>query len=139
MIEKLKKLYAKDEDQAAYIAYDEFESFKRPASTGMVDYLNEFERLYNKIKCHRMELPSGVLAYRLLKSANISEDRQQLARATLLELTYENMKKQLKAIFDTSSVGDGQTFKSSKKVTLPANIANKDVTITTDIVDCDLL
>ena len=50
-----------------------------------------------------MELPTGVLAYRLLKSANVSDERQQLARATLSELTYENMKKQLKAIFDNSS------------------------------------
>ena len=34
--------------------------------------------------------------------------------------------------------GDGQLFKSSKQVTLPASIANMDVSITTDVVDCDL-
>ena len=69
----------------------------------MTDYLNEFERRYNKIKSLNMELPTGVLAYRLLKSANISADRQQLARATLSDLTYDKMKKQLKAIFDNSN------------------------------------
>ena len=33
-----------------------------------------------------MELSRGVLAYRLLKSVGISEDKQQLARATLPNL-----------------------------------------------------
>ena len=47
-----------------------------------------------------MGLPDGVLAYRLLKSTNLTVEKQQLARATLSELTYDNMKKQLKAIFD---------------------------------------
>ena len=50
-----------------------------------------------------MELLTGVLAYRLLKSAEISEDKQQLARATLPAFTYECMKKQLKAIYDSLS------------------------------------
>ena len=49
-----------------------------------------------------MELPDGVLAYRLLKSANISKEKQQLARATLTELTFTNMRKQLKAIHDSA-------------------------------------
>ena len=45
-----------------------------------------------------MELPTGVLAYRLLKIAGISEDKQQLAGATLPSLSYDCIKKQLKAI-----------------------------------------
>ena len=50
-----------------------------------------------------MELPDGDLAYRLLKSANISKEKQQLDRATLTELTFANMRKQLKAIHDIAS------------------------------------
>ena len=60
---------------------------------GIVDYLNEFEQLYNQIKHYDMELPTGVLAYRVLKNANITHEKQQLVRATLTLLTYENMKK----------------------------------------------
>ena len=70
---------------------------------GIVDYLNEFEQLYNQIKHYDMELPTGVLAYRVLKNANITHEKQQLVCATLTLLTYENMKKQLKAIYDSSS------------------------------------
>ena len=50
-----------------------------------------------------MELPTGVLAYKVLKNANLSNEKQQLIRATVVSLTYENMKKQLKAIFDSST------------------------------------
>ena len=100
LINKLKSLFAKDSNQAAYLAYDKFETFKRPIDMNIVDFINEFERLYNNIKKFEMELPTGVLTYRLLKSADISEDKQQLARATLSEFSYECMKRPLKAIYD---------------------------------------
>ena len=38
-----------------------------------------------------------------MKSEDISEDKQQLARATLPEFSYECMKRQLKAIYDNLS------------------------------------
>ena len=50
-----------------------------------------------------MELPPGVLGYRLLKSVEISEGKQQLAGATMSSFTYDDMKKQLKAIYDNLS------------------------------------
>ena len=103
LINKLEALFAKDSNQAAYLAYDKFETFKRPVDMTIVDFINEFERLYNNIKKYEMELPTGVLAYRLLKSADISEDKQQLARATLPSFSYECMKKQLKTIYDNLS------------------------------------
>ena len=90
----MKSLFAKDINQAAIIAYDKFEMFKRPANINIVDFINEFERLYNNIKKHDIELPTGVLAYRLLKS----EDKQQLARAAMSSFMYNDMKKQLKVI-----------------------------------------
>ena len=65
------------------------ETFKRATDISMIDFINEFERLYNNIRKYEIELPAGVLAYRLLKSAEISEDKQQLARATLTPFSYE--------------------------------------------------
>ena len=82
MITKLKSLFAKDINEAALLAYDKFEQFKRPVDMNIIDFINEFERLYNNIKKYVMEHPTGVLAYRLLKSVGVSEDKQQLARAT---------------------------------------------------------
>ena len=88
----------------AFMAYDKFENFKRPDDMNIVDYIKKFERLNNQIKDFDMELPTGVLAYEVLKNANISNQKQQLIQATIVTLTYGNMKRQLKAIFNTSTI-----------------------------------
>ena len=71
ILEQLDKLYPKDRHQTAYLAYEAFEKFQRPVAMSMSDFINEFERMYHKLKQHKMELPDGVLAYRLLKSAHL--------------------------------------------------------------------
>ena len=95
-------MYAKDINALAYMTYDQFENFKRPDDMSIVDYINEFERLNNKIRQFDMVLPTGLLAYKVLNNANISSEKKQLIRATVVTLTYENMTKQLKAIYDSS-------------------------------------
>ena len=100
-----------------FTAYEDFETFQRPLEMTIVEYINEFERLYNTIKVHKMELPTGVLAYRMLKSANISEEKQQLVRVTLVALTYEDMKKKLKAIHNSvSNENDDEKIKMSHPI-----------------------
>ena len=47
-----------------------------------------------------------MLAYRLLKSVDLSEDKQQLARATISSFAYDDMKKQLKAMYDSLSTSE---------------------------------
>ena len=113
LLNKLKSLYAKDSEQAAFKSYEDFESYKRPDNMDVMDFINEWERRYDKIKAKQMVLPDGVLAYRLLKSVNISEEKQTLARATISKLSLEDMKKQIKAIFDTTVDCKG-TSSSSK-------------------------
>lgn len=100
LLKKLKELYAQDEKQLAYQAYEDFEKFIRKDDMNVTDFINEWERKYNICKAKKMILPEGVLAYRLLKSANLSSERQTLVRATIGELNLEDMKKQIKAIFD---------------------------------------
>ena len=69
----------------------------------MVDFINEFETFYKNIRKNEMELPTGLLGCRLLKSAEISEDKHQSARATLTSFSDECMKSELKAIYDNLS------------------------------------
>ena len=71
LITKIKTLYAKDINALAYMAYDQFENFKRTDEMTIVDYINEFERLNNKIRQFDMVLPTGVLVYKVLNNANI--------------------------------------------------------------------
>ena len=40
LITKIKTLYAKDITALAYVAYDQFENFKRPDEMTIVDYIN---------------------------------------------------------------------------------------------------
>ena len=49
-----------------------------------------------------MTLPDGLLAYKFLNNANISEQHKQLVGATVTEVKYENMKDQIKNIFSES-------------------------------------
>ena len=100
LLAKLDELYLKDKDQLAYAAYDSFENFKRAPDMSIKDYLITFERLHHKILQYNIKLPEPVLAYRVLKTANISPEKEQLARATITELKYEAMKKQILKIFD---------------------------------------
>ena len=116
LLEKLDKLYLKDDTYSAYEAYERFETFSRAPSMTVSDYIIEFERLYNKAKQHRMGLPDGVLAYRFLNSVNISSHHVQLVRATLSELSYQSMKDQLKKIFSdpTNLVSDAKQEQAIK-------------------------
>ena len=60
LIKKLKSSFSKDTNQEAYLAYDKFESFKRPVDMNIVDFINELERLHNNIKKYETELTTGV-------------------------------------------------------------------------------
>ena len=64
------------------------------------DYINKFEQLHQKLVSFKVELPTAVLAYQLLKNANLPKSTRDLIRATVLTLTYDAMKKQIKAIHD---------------------------------------
>lgn len=104
VLTKLDTLYKKDAVETAYEAYERFEKFQRPNHMNITDYVNEFEKLLNKTKSHGSVISSDILAYRLLTSANISEDHARLARATSTDLKYDSMKLTLKKFF--SSIGN---------------------------------
>ena len=80
LLAKLDELYLKDKDQLPHATYDSFENFKRPPDMSIKDYLITSEGLHHKIL--QYTLPEPVLAYRVLKSANISPEKEQLACAT---------------------------------------------------------
>ena len=103
-LKRLDKLYLQDTVQSAYLTCEQFKEFSRPAAMSMKKYLIEFVRLYTKVKSHNMVLPVGVLGYTVLNSANLDKQRKQLRRATLSELEYDEMFKQLKKTFDESLV-----------------------------------
>ena len=92
-------MFKKDKTQCAFEALEAFEGYKRPKELPIADFCNEFERLYNKTKTYGTVLSDDVLAFRLLKAANLPNHQEQLAKATTTELKLVTMKAQLKKIF----------------------------------------
>ena len=62
----------------------------------MQEFLNEHMCRYDKTKSFGNIMSDDILAYHLLTSANLSEQREQLAKA---DLKFDTMKDQLKKIF----------------------------------------
>ena len=50
-----------------------------------------------------MEILEGVLAYRLLNSANLTNEQKQLVKSTVSKIEYQIMKDQLKKVFTSTS------------------------------------
>ena len=81
-----------------YDALESFETYKRNSSTSIHDFLTEFEKRYRKIKKHGTIWSDDLLAYRLLKSANLTIPDEQLVKATIGELKYDIVKTKLLTI-----------------------------------------
>lgn len=107
LTEKLKKLYGKDEAQVLFQIIENFETYQRPADVDIKDFLNEWEKRYEKCKQKKATWQDNVLAYKLLKAANLDQDKQLLIRATISSLTCEEVKKQIRAVFDRTATSNG--------------------------------
>ena len=80
IMQKLENVFAKDAEQMAFEYCMKFETFKHSPETFIVEYITEFERLCNRIQVHDTKYADGVLAYKLLINANISEENSQCAK-----------------------------------------------------------
>ena len=101
--DELDKIYKKDATLNKYDALDKFDCYCRPAHVNINQYLLEFQRRFDKTKELGTTWGDDILAYRLLKNANLSEQNEKLAKATVDELTYDKVKAKLKSIFGDSS------------------------------------
>ena len=103
---KLDAIFKKDHNTRAYMAFKEFYDFKRSSGVSITDFIVRFEYLYHKLQGFDMKLPEGVKAFFLLNAANVSEDNEKLARATVGDLTYDNMKSKMQKIFGDPNAND---------------------------------
>ena len=66
-------------------------------------FLNEFEKMCHKTKSYGTVQLGNILAYRLLKSGNLSNHHEELITATIPELQYDLMRDVLKEMFRDAS------------------------------------
>ena len=127
---KLDELFLPNKELSAYAAYDTFEKYSRCPEMNINDYIIEFDRMYAKCKSFQLELPDGILAYRFLESANVSNQHKEFVRVTLTTLTYEEMKTQLrKILLDPSrskNLSGSHSYSSSKTLSPSIKVESED-------------
>ena len=132
LIEFLDKIFKKDELSEAYETYVEFDRFRRSKVSSMEDYVIEFEKLYNKTKKFKMELPQPVLAFKLLECSDLEmKDRQLVLTGVDYEKTdtlFKQMSISLKKFF-------GQQAASSKEMTDVSGIKVESVNMMSEDVN----
>ena len=107
----LDKLYLKDETSSSFAAFEDFVSYRRPSDTSIQDFLIEFNLKQSRCASHKLKLPDGVLAYYLLKCANLSDEQANICKATCGSLTLTDMQRQIERI--TSTAGTSRPDKSN--------------------------
>ena len=119
IIERLDKIYLKDILIKKYEALDNFENYKRPNEVSVSDYILEFDKRYVKTKNLGTQMSDDLLAYRLLRNANLGDQYTKLVKATA-KLEYDSMKQQLKNLFSDAS-SSAFSARSSVEPFIPAS------------------
>lgn len=83
---------AKDDITDSLGKFEDFEDFKRAEGQSINDFVAIFDAKYRKIEKKMMTLPAEILAFKLLRKANITKDEKLLVltgmncnKATLYE------------------------------------------------------
>ena len=100
---RLDKIYAKDKLTEKFDAIERFESYKRTKENKIREFLTEFDNRYYKIKNY-INYPDDLLAYRLLKAANLDSSHERLIKATITDLVYDEVRQKLIKVFAEESI-----------------------------------
>jgi len=103
IIDRLDEVYLADKNTRAYEAFQKFYKCKRESGETFEEFIIRFERLYGDLERYDMKLPEGIRAFFVLNAANLTAEMEKLARATTLNITYKDMKEQIKKICGTVS------------------------------------
>ena len=110
--------------QSEIEAYDHFQSFKREENMSFKEFIAEFEKRYNNVMEHNFVVPNKILAFRLLKSANLDAADEQDIVSTVGDLNYDVLKNQLEKVFDGLNQEESQGASQSCKLSLE-NLPNE--------------
>lgn len=73
ILTQLDEMFQKDASFIAYEIYEDFEKYRRPPDLSIVQYLSEFQKRLSKVKANNTTISADILAYKLLKSANLTD------------------------------------------------------------------
>ena len=78
LIAFLDKQLGKDDLSDSFEKFEDFEDYSRSKVETVVEYIAKFDQKYNRLLKLNMTLPSAVLAFKLLKRANITKEERML-------------------------------------------------------------
>ena len=101
LIDFLDSQLMKDELSDSLEKFEEFEDIQRTSGQSITEYIATFDSRYRKIEKLNMKLPSEILAFKLLRKANISKEEKMLVltgmnyknKSTLYEEAKQSLKK----------------------------------------------
>ena len=134
VLDVLDTLFQVEKSVTAYETYEDFESYKRPETLSMKDFISEFQSKLKKVQEAGSTLADHVLAYRLLNSANLSAPDLRLIKATIDEMTYQNISKQLQKVFPDGDSNQASRVRIKEE---PTRVRIKEEP--TDIVELDTM
>ena len=100
MHEKLDTHFLEYINQSAFLTNKTFEGYQRQPDPSIEHFLINFSQHVTKLKDFNILLPEPVLAFRVLKSVNLTSENEKLVKATISELTLSSMSGQLQKILD---------------------------------------
>ena len=89
LIQFLDGILLKDELRDSLEKMEEFEAFQRANGQSIAEYISTFDSMYRKIEKLDMKLPSHILAFKLLRKANIGQEEKMFV---LTGMNYANKK-----------------------------------------------
>ena len=118
----LDKHLAKDDLTDSLEKFDSFDDFERKGDQSMTEFIAIFDAKYRKIEKKKMTLPPEILAFKLLKKANITKEEKLLVLTGMdfakKDTLYEEAKKSLRKFkggpCDTTGATGGPVTSSIK-------------------------
>lgn len=110
LLDALATHYKEDITQVTFIAIDQLEKFNRPEKMSMSEYIAEFTLRHNHLKemlaSGEVVYHDGILAYRLMRQANLTEDQRTLIKAGMGQnaLSFTNVSEALLRCFGDKTI-----------------------------------
>ena len=131
VLKELDKFFLKDIDREAFLSYDKFHEFKRPAGMPMKDFLIKFELLRNTCTSHKIEIADKIVAYQMLRAANLPTMQQELVKTTLTTFSSDNMRSQILKIFSEDTIPENSSCSTDiDQFHVKSEVGNEDVNVT---------
>lgn len=119
----LDKHLGKDDLTDSLEKFEDFEDFKKESNQSVSEYIDKFDQKYNRLAKLNMPLPPAILAFKLLKRANLTKEEKMLVftgmRFEDKESLYEDAKTSLRKFLGdqvTGGAGGGSNLSGSIKL-----------------------